>query len=258
MKDFDRIVHGTLSVTNDASNCIAQSFGSAKIIGEKSDPADRMTETDKRSEEILRKGLTALIPNSSILGEETDDMQQAEWMWIVDPLDGTANFIQGIEYMGISIALQQNGETVLGVLHFPALNDTYTAVQGNGAKRNGKDIRVQDCNTLAEATVAEIFSDRNARGQNVQYPPTRAYRRFGSAITSQAFLARGSVHGLALRCHLWDFAAGKLIIEEAGGQTHVISDTPDNLRGTHLFIAAVPSLFEDFTALIEKNYYPTR
>jgi myo-inositol-1(or 4)-monophosphatase len=238
-----------------AGERIMQDFGKEVAFEQKGDISDRVTKIDCDAQRIIHEVIEGVFPDHAFLEEEGEgDPEHRDALWIVDPLDGTSNFIQGIEHMGVSIALQVRGEIEVGVLHFPAQGRTYTAVRGKGAYCNGRRIAVRDCASLAEACVAEIFSDRDHRGKPVRYPPVRVYRKFGSAITSLAYLAAGNLHAVALRCYLWDAAAAALLITEAGGKVRVQLDDPSNLRSPLSCIAAVPGVFDAFSDLIDRKY----
>lgn len=220
----------------------------------KTDVADRVTATDTACEALIVEGIKQAFPTCGILGEESASYNlEAEYRFVIDPLDGTSNFTNGIPFCGTSIALERNGVSVMGVLHFPALGQTYTAIKGKGAYCNGQLIAVKPVATLQTAVVAELFSDRVHRGTTVPYPPSMAYRRFGSAITSLAYLASGRVHATALTCKRWDIAAAEVIIVEAGGLIEYGFKDASDMRSTLQVIAASPLLMPDFKKFVTSN-----
>lgn len=220
----------------------------------KTDAADRLTATDTACEQLIVQGLQAAYTNFGILSEESTNYNlEAEYRFVIDPLDGTSNFTNGIPFCGTSIALEHNGASIVGVLHFPALQQTYTAIIRQGAYCNGIPISVKNVPTLAQAVVAEVFSDRVHRGTQVPYPPSMAYRRFGSAITSLAYLAAGNIQATALHCFRWDIAAAEVIIKEAGGTFEYQYTDALNSRSTLQVLAACPSIFTEFKAFIQQN-----
>lgn len=257
MIDTEKALEAVVEAAKKAGDRIMQDFGTAVEASEKGDPADRVSQVDRDSEEIIRTHLQQTFPDIAFLGEEdessTGNMQG--YMWIVDPLDGTANFLQGLENMGVSIALWNGMEPVLGVLYFPAKNLLYTAIKGAGAECNGKSIQVKDCAKLEQACIAEIFSDREHRNSQVLYPRCRCFRKFGSAITSQGYVAHGAVQATALICYIWDIAAGYLIMQEAGATVQYDFSEPENIRSPLELIAAVPGIFAAFENEIRTNYY---
>ncbi|HLC76262.1 MAG TPA: inositol monophosphatase family protein [Candidatus Peribacterales bacterium] len=255
MFDLDHALTIATEAAKKAGEKIKQGFTDPIDFHSKGDIADRVTPVDIDAQKIIQEILFEEFPNIGFLGEEGDEAKSEQvdnaQRWIVDPLDGTMNFTRRIPFCGVMIALEQNGEIVLGVLHFPAFDWTYTATKGGGAKKNGRPIRVGGCALMKDAMVAEIFSDREARGKQVMYPPVAAYRRFGSAITSLAFLAEGMIDATALRCSIWDVAAGKILIEEAGGSISIRRDDPRDPSSVLTCIASVPAIHSDFVSSVE-------
>ncbi|MDD5469683.1 MAG: hypothetical protein PHO92_02685 [Candidatus Peribacteraceae bacterium] len=257
MIDRNHALGVAVQAAKEAGACIMRGFNGTGGFSVKTDPSDRVTATDMEAQEGIVRMLTEQFPGCSILAEEEEGgtlVRSAEERFVIDPLDGTANFTQKLPHVAVSIALQQRGESVTGVLFFPVLNELYTAVQGQGAFLNGEPVQVQPCARMQDAYIAEIFSDRTHRGTDVRYPPCTAYRKFGSAVTSLAYLARGSVHAVALRCSLWDVAAAEVLIREAGGRIECSWNGEDHERGTLTCIAAVPGIFDEFRAYAETHY----
>ncbi|MDD3897111.1 MAG: hypothetical protein PHU04_04755 [Candidatus Peribacteraceae bacterium] len=257
MIDRNHALSVAVQAAKEAGACITRGFNGTGGFSVKTDPADRVTATDIEAQEGIVRMLTEQFPECSILSEEAEGgtiARSAEERFVIDPLDGTSNFTQKLPHVATSIALQQQGESVAGVLFFPVLNELYTAVQGQGAFLNGEPVQVQSCGSMRDAYIAEIFSDRMHRGAGVRYPPCTAYRKFGSAVTALAYLARGSVHAVALHCSLWDVAAADILIREAGGRIECSWNGEDHERGTLTCIAAVPGIFEEFKAYAETQY----
>jgi myo-inositol-1(or 4)-monophosphatase len=223
----------------------------------KSDPSDRVTQVDKAAQREIARVLAEAFPGVPMIGEEDevdDSIDPTGEYWVVDPIDGTSNFIQRLPDVGVSIGLRQNGESVLGVLHLPMHGHTYTAIKGGGAYRDGKPIRMQERSRLIDSTVAELFSDRVCRGREVAYPPCLSYRKIGSAVVAFGYLAQGSIDAVALQCRLWDIAAGEVIIREAGGQVRWSFDGENGLRGPLTFLAATPGIFAEFAKYALHEY----
>jgi len=257
MVDLEQALDTAVQAAKEAGSCILRGFAGAAEFSIKTDSSDRVTATDMEAQHCIMQLLKEQFPACSILAEEEEGGTftcSSEERWVIDPLDGTSNFTQKLPHVATSIALQQRGESVVGVLFFPVSNELYTAVKGRGAFLNGTPITVQPCSRLRDAYVGEIFSDRTHRGADVRYPPCTAYRKFGSAVTSLAYLARGSLHATALRCALWDIAAAEVILREAGGKLEYAWNGEDHERGTLTCIAAVPGIFEEFKAYAETQY----
>jgi myo-inositol-1(or 4)-monophosphatase len=182
---------------------------------------------DKEAEKRIIEKLVELIPDTGFHTEEDAvDNIQKEKQWIVDPLDGTTNFIAGIPHFSISIALKEGKEVTLGVVYNVMLDDLYTAFRGGGAFLNGQAIKVAIYSTLDDAVIATGFPydkskiDEKLMGALNHYvKDARALRRLGSAALDLCFMAQGTFHLYYERfLNAWDIAAGAIIVEEAGGK----------------------------------------
>lgn len=227
-------------------------------VEEKTDVADVFTRFDVEVQAEIERALLKEFPNFGFLGEEGDQSKDmsGEYCWVVDPIDGTENFTHQLPGYGTSIALLRNGTPILGVVNFPEFRNTYTAIRGKGASKNGKRIHVRSCTSIQRAVFGEFFSDRTHRGTKVFYPPCAAYRRFGSAVMSLMYLAEGAMDAVLLRCRLWDVAASAVIIEEAGGTVALQQDDANNARSPLYFLATSPGIFQEVRELVKKEYYP--
>lgn len=195
-------------------------------IETKSNIYDVVTRADKQGEAFLLEQIQRLFPGHGVLGEESGaHAGTGEYLWVLDPLDGTNNFSQGLPVFTVSIGLQYKGETVLGVVYAPYLNELYTAVKGKGAYLNDKPIRVSTKSALEESVLGtgfpydkDINPDNNASNLAAILPHLRGIRRMGSAAYDLACVAAGFLDGYwELALHSWDICAGALLVEEAGG-----------------------------------------
>jgi len=201
MHELVRAIGVAEQAARAAGDRILRGYAEDLAIAVKSDPADRVTQVDREAQAIIAGVLGSAFPEIPVLGEEDSragKADRAERRWIVDPLDGTTNFIQRLPHVGVSIALEQGGEPVAGVLYFPAFDRLYAATRGGGVLCNGARIRVRNVGRLQDAVVAEVYSDRLHRGKEVVFPPCLAYRKYGSAVTSLAYLAEGAVDAVGL------------------------------------------------------------
>ena len=196
-------------------------------IATKTTLSDMVTEIDKKSEQLIVAFLTKHYPDHSILAEESGLTDKAsDFLWIIDPLDGTGNYIQGLPIFAISIALQHRGETLLGVVYAPVTDQLFTAIRGQGAYLNGKRIFVSVKTELIDSVLATGFPCDIAENpvNNIAYfskivLKTRAIRRMGAAAYDLACVAAGQFDGYwELNLSTWDVAAGCLIVEEANGR----------------------------------------
>jgi len=197
-----------------------------KKVQFKSD-ADLVTEADKEVEQFLHDRLRARFPGAGFRGEEgTGDGHTGDRHFIVDPIDGTTSFVHGIPFFSISVALKEMGQTVLGAVYAPALDDFYAAERGKGARKNGQALRVSQTETLINALGATGFAcvrqrvtPNNLALFNDAVFKLRGIRRLGSAALDLCLVAEGKFDLYwELNIMPWDIAAGVLIVEEAGGR----------------------------------------
>jgi len=196
------------------------------VVDTKSTSIDLVTEIDKKSEQMIRGFIKKNYPSHSILAEESGlEDNAADYMWVVDPLDGTTNFSQGLPIFAVSVALQYKKETVLGVVYAPVVDQLFTVIRGQGAFLNGRRLAVSPKAILTESVVATGFpyDVRENPVNNLAYfsdllLATRAIRRMGAAAYDLACVAAGFLDGFwELKLSLWDVAAATLLVEEAGG-----------------------------------------
>jgi myo-inositol-1(or 4)-monophosphatase len=190
----------------------------------KSTEVDLVTEADTRSEAAIREIIAAHYPDHAVLGEEAGQDVDARCRWIVDPLDGTVNYAHGFPFYCVSLALEIDGEVVLGVVKDTAHGERFTAVRGRGAYLDGRRLTVSDATDLRSAMVSTGFAyDPDVALANVPaferaLPRTQALRRAGAAALDICYVAAGRVDAFwELRLNAWDVAAALLIVREAGG-----------------------------------------
>ena len=195
-------------------------------IQTKSNVYDVVTRADKESEAFLLDKIQKHYPGHAVLGEESGaHAGTAEYRWVIDPLDGTNNYSQGLPVFTVSIGLQYRGETLLGVVYAPYLNELYTAIRGKGAFLNNAPIHVSDKTELDRSVLATgfpydkgIHPVNNIDNLSRILPHLRGIRRMGSAAYDLCGVAAGFLDGYwELGLKLWDVCAGVLIVQEAGG-----------------------------------------
>src|SRR6201994_527439 len=203
-------------------------------------PANFVSLADKRAEEMIYTDLSKGRPGYGFIGEEGGTREGADktHTWIVDPLDGTTNFLHGIPQFAISIALQREGTVIAGVIYNPANDELYTAERGKGAFLNDQRLRVAGRRKLNECVVAcglphigrgdhELSRAEMTEIQN----RVAGLRRFGAAALDMAFVAAGRLDGYWERnLQPWDMAAGQIMVREAGGTVSGIGGHDDALR----------------------------
>lgn len=202
-------------------------FRQEMVIETKTSRADVVTEVDKACEKYLVEQIESHFPSHSILGEESGaHSHSSEWLWIIDPVDGTNNYSQGLPYFSVTVGVQHLGETVLGVVFAPYLNELFSCIKGQGAFLNGKPIALGKKTELADCIIATGFPsdkgtnpDNNADNVLRILPHLRCLRRFGGAALDLCYTAAGFLDGFwELNINIWDIAAGVLILEEVGGK----------------------------------------
>jgi len=186
---------------------------------------DLVTEVDRRCEELIVASLKGAFPEHSFLAEEGSNQEgRLPYKWIIDPLDGTTNFAHGFPWFCVSIALEHQGELLLGVIYHCMMDELFTAVRGGGAFLNGNRIRVSTRQPLRRSLLATGFPyDRTRDNENnfdnfIDFQlAARAVRRAGAAALDLAYVAAGRLDGY-WECKLkpWDVAAGSLLVTEAG------------------------------------------
>lgn len=195
-------------------------------IHTKSNVYDVVTRADKESEAFLIGQIRKYFPEHAVLGEETGEHAgTSAYRWVIDPLDGTNNFSQGLPIFTVSIGLQLAGQTILGVVYAPYFKEMYTALRGKGACMNNRPIHVSDKQDLAHAVLGTGFPydkgtnpDNNIANLVAVLPHLRGIRRMGTAAYDLCCTAAGWLDGYwELNLNLWDMCAGALIVEEAGG-----------------------------------------
>lgn len=204
-------------------------------------PANFVTKADQRAEGILQTELSKARPGYGLLMEEAGAVagRDGEHRWLIDPIDGTTNFIHGIPHFAISIALERAGTVVAGVIYNPISNDLFTAERGRGAFLNDRRLRVAARRELREAVIG-CGIPHLGRGDEVQFgkelakvqPKVAGIRRFGSAALDLAWVAAGRLDGYWERgLKAWDIAAGLLLVREAGGRAEDIAGADPLVTG---------------------------
>lgn len=198
-------------------------------ISSKGRKIDLVTEVDKKSEEILVNKISTAYPDHSIMAEEgSNKSNDSRYRWIIDPLDGTVNYVHGFPIFAISISLYKDNQPEYGLVYLPYFDDIYSAQKGKGSYYNDKRIHVNEVYTLKNGIIATGFpyshqeSNESLELFNKILPEAGGIRRTGAAAFDLCQVASGVFSGFwEIELNLWDIAAGILLIEEAGG---VITD----------------------------------
>lgn len=265
-------------MTDFLSVCIDAAMTGGKVLLDWQDrfearekgPKDLVTEADVAAQEAIRAILLGAFPEHDFLGEEEAAERKAaglppipprrgEFRWIVDPLDGTANYVHKLQTFAVSIALERAGELVCGCVLDPIANECFTATKGEGAKLNGQPIRVSKCERVEQAMVAVSFSPNVPRGSieitrfvEVLHA-AQAVRRLGSAALNLCYIAAGRLDIYwATSVQAWDIAAGALMVREAGGIVTSIDGGPLDLERAELSASSTQPLHHEVMQLLRR------
>jgi myo-inositol-1(or 4)-monophosphatase len=237
-----------------AAELVTRGYGRPRAVGRKSSPTDIVTQTDLSAEELVRRHLLEATPEAGILGEEGGEVAPgARLQWVIDPLDGTINFLYGVPLFAVSIAAAVDGEVVAGAVVDVLRGELFSAHSGGGARCDGRPIAVSTCASLPQALVTTGFSYladlREIQGEVAHRLLSRArdLRCFGSAALELCWVACARLDGYYQHgTEIWDRAAGALIAEEAGARIEL--PCPEN---EELVVAAAPGIFEDLRAAVQ-------
>lgn len=224
-------------------------------IRTKADANDLVSEVDFASEKMIVDAITDAFPGDAIIAEEGSDISGSSgWGWVIDPLDGTRNYLTAAGPWSVSIALQQAGRTVLGLVHDPALGETFSAVAGAGASLNGRPIRVSTAGRLSESIIGFSFVPSPATKRRVGQliaevlPVSGDIRRVPAAL-GLSYLAAGRFDGsFILNTRPWDVAAAELIAREAGAE---VSYPGSGI--TESAVYAGPALLTELAAMLARH-----
>ena len=257
--DYKYICTKTELIAKKAGDFIkkeASNFKQSDIVSKSSN--DFVSYVDKGAEELLVDDLSKLIPEAGFITEEnTSNKKGTTYRWIIDPLDGTTNFIHGLSPFAVSIALQKNEETIIGVIYEIGLDECFSAWKNGGAYLNGTKINVSNNAKVKNSLIATGFPYKNF-DKLPQFMKSLSYfmeyshglRRLGSAATDLAYVACGRVdafyeYGLSP----WDVAAGAFIVEEAGGLVCDFNGEDNYIFGKEI-ISANAHNFAEFSKLV--------
>jgi len=264
-----------LKLVDRAGTLVREAFEQpASAVTTKSSNIDLVTETDKAVEELLIAGLSQAFPDHKFIGEESvSGGAKVELTdsptWIIDPIDGTTNFVHRIPLIGICVGLAIKKQLRAGIVYNPISRELFSAVKGRGATKNGFPIHVSNTQEIEKSvicsslgihnltTIGEGWLDISLSNQRkTTLAGVRGHRAFGSAAINTVYVAQGSIDAyMEYGLHCWDIAAAAIILKEAGG--HVIDPTgkPFNLMGRSILCAGTEKLAKDLTALLTHSEF---
>ena len=232
-----RMLNFATETAKEAGKLLLEKFGGKITVSKKGD-INLVTEVDLASEKLIVGKIRSYYPKHSILAEESGESNatyidgETVWKWIIDPLDGTTNYAHGYPCFCVTIALEHDGEIVIGVTYDPTRNELFAAERGKGATLNGREIRVSETEKLSESLIVTGFPydvagrDDFAKHFMQMLLKSRGLRRDGSAAIDLAYVACGRFDGFWEEgLNPWDVAAGVLLVEEAGGRVSYYDDS---------------------------------
>ncbi len=264
MKNLKLLCHESCNIIEETARFIYDNLGKVhhNTVLEKS-KNNFVSYVDQMAEKQLVEKLNLLLPESVFLTEEkTVDTKTGEYRWIIDPIDGTTNFLHGLPYFAISVALQHCEDIVLGIVYEVSRQECFYAWQNGGAYLNGEAIQVSQTPNLNNSLIVTGFPDgdyrkvkKYLRAYEYFLCNTRSIRRYGAAAVDLAFIACGRFdgyfqHGL----NAWDIAAGALIVKEAGGMVTDFRGGTNFIFGGEI-IASNPVLHSNFMPIVESLFY---
>ncbi|HRP96194.1 MAG TPA: inositol monophosphatase family protein [Rhodocyclaceae bacterium] len=258
-------MHPTLNIAVKAARRAASIINRAStqldlLAVQSKSPNDFVTEVDRAAEAAIIEVLREAYPQHGILAEESGESGDGEYQWIIDPLDGTTNFIHGFPQYAISIALAKNGVLEQAVIYDPTRNELFTATKGAGAFLNDRRIRVSKRIRLAESLIGTGFPFREFAHIDAYLgafrelsQKTAGIRRPGAAALDLAYVACGRIDGFwEMGLQPWDMAAGALLIQEAGGLVSDFAGEGDYLA-TGNVVAGTPKVFAQLLPVIQSH-----
>ncbi|XP_053683447.1 uncharacterized protein LOC128733704 [Sabethes cyaneus] len=267
-QEIDEAFQLAVKLTKECGPIVLEGFNNpSKPVEVKGRHWDFVTEYDRRVEDILVEGLKKRFPDHRFLAEESasenwqDEPLAKRPTWIIDPIDGTINFVRGVKFIAISVALVVDGDLKIGIVSNPCLDEFYTAVKGKGAFLNEKKIHTSGLQELENALVGLEFSIAShapakphifGRGEEfIQH--CIGLRAFGSAALSLAYIASRNIDCYSIEClKPWDIAAGALIVREAGGVvTHINGGEYDILK-PDIIAASSEQLAQQIQSIVNK------
>lgn len=241
-----------------AGNVIIRNLGKLDTLAiHTKDRNDFVTEVDRQAEQEIIYTLRKAFPDHGILAEESGSQGGDEYQWIVDPLDGTTNFLHGFPQFAVSIAMRHKGRMEHGVIYDPLRQELFTASRGAGAMLNDQRIRVTKRKSLEGSLLGTGFPFKSQHHLDAYldmfralFPQTAGIRRAGSAALDLAYVAAGRLDGFwEIGLNIWDMAAGVLLIQEAGGLSSDFSGGHNHLESGNI-VAGNPKLFAEILKTI--------
>lgn len=263
MEDVLKYKNVMFEAADEAVKILLQNYETELVIGRKRDYNDLVTNADKQSELKIAEVIYKYFPDHNILGEEGGDRRiKSDYVWIVDPIDGTINYAHSVPIFCVSIALEVKGEVIMGVVQSPVTNEKFWAIKGEGAYLNGKKISVSETEHLKDGLLVTGFPygakdnmdhciDHFVNFVRLGFP----IRRLGSAAMDICYLACGRFDGFwEVNLNAWDVAAGYLILMEAGGKVTDFSGIVYSIYNKQILATNGRKIHEEMIEVLRKAY----
>ena len=252
-----------MKIARKAGRGLLKDFGEVENLQVSSKgPGDFVSRADRAAEALIKEELMEARPTYGFLGEESKEIEGEDptRRWIVDPLDGTTNFLHGLPHWAVSIALEHKGQIVAGVVYDPSKDEMFYAEKGGGAWVNEQRMRVSGRSRLSDSLFATglPWSGRGDLPDTLKdlarlLPACAGVRRFGAAALDLCYVAAGRYDGFwERRLHIWDIAAGIIILREAGGLVEPLNKDGD-IMGDGALICANNDIFDGFAKVIRQS-----
>lgn len=261
--NLETLCNKTIQIVTETADFLRTELGKVKSGDIETKSLNSLVSyVDKTAETQLVSKLSTLLPESVFLTEEeTVEQKEGEYRWIIDPLDGTTNFLHQVPVFAVSVALQHHDKTILGVVYEVNRSECFYAWKGGGAHLDGNPIKVSTTKTLGESLLATGFPYYDYKWLDPYMDcfrhfiqNTRGLRRCGAAAVDLAYVAAGRFDGYyEYSLSAWDMAAGVIIIEEAGGQVSDFFGGDDYLFGKHIIVGN-PAIFKEISTVVNTRF----
>ena len=247
-----------VKAAKEAGELLVKGLGETRNVSEKSGRTDLVTQYDHAAQDLIAERIQEKYPDHSILAEEEFSVEGDSVKWIVDPLDGTTNYVYNYPLFCVSIAVEKGGKLKAGVVHIPFIDETFTAVRSQGARLNGDKISVSDGIDFSRSLLSTGFPyDESKVPAAIEtfsrmVREARGIRRDGAAALDLSFTAMGRFDGFwELGLSPWDVAAGTLIVREAGGMVTDFSGEEHDLYGSEGIVASNGKIHDELLKRLE-------
>lgn len=247
-----------VKAAKEAGELLVKGLGESRNVSEKSGRTDLVTQYDHAAQDLIRERIQEKYPDHSILAEEEGSVEGDSVKWIVDPLDGTTNYIYNYPLFCVSIAVEKEGTLEAGIVQIPFIDETFTAVKSRGARLNGDKVSVSDRADFSRSLLSTGFPYEESKVSAAietfsrMVREARGIRRDGAAALDLSFTAMGRFDGFwELGLSPWDVAAGSLIVREAGGVVTDFSGEEHDLYNSEGIVASNGEIHEKLLKRLE-------